>query len=478
MENFSKNKILAASFWNFMGLILIRAINYLSIPIFTRLLLPSELGIVSGYISYIALIGIFIGLGLNTSIGVARINYNRNYNSFNSSILYASFYWFIFVGVLANLTFNYYYPIIRIDRFWINYMLIAAFSGYVIDSFFKINTIDYKFKSNTFLGAANSICSLLLSIYLINHMSDKIVGRMLGQYLFYIVAAIVIFLYLGRFKPFYIERKSLAFAIPIGMPNMIHLASQTIMGQSDRVFILQLCDPSKVAIYSVAYTISSLLQVVWGAVNEVWTPWLFRSLKNENYDKIRQYSKRYLMLFSAIFAIVVLICPELTVFLSTPEYSEAKSFSPVIVLAGYFVFVYTFFVNIEIYKRENKYIAIATTIATVANIVGNIVLIPWFGYIAAAYTTLIAYFVLMIVHYIILSYVIKNNIYIKGTFIGPIVMLSLLTVFSVLNHDNIILRWGGAVGIVMALCIICLNRKKELIGNIKDIRKKNSENDV
>lgn len=54
MENFSRRKILVASFWNFMGLILIRAINYLAIPIFTRLLSQSELGIVSGYISYIA----------------------------------------------------------------------------------------------------------------------------------------------------------------------------------------------------------------------------------------------------------------------------------------------------------------------------------------------------------------------------------------------------------------------------------------
>ena len=434
--------------------ILIRAINYLAIPIFTRLLSQSELGIVSGYISYIALIGIFIGLALNTSIGVARINYDGNYIFFNSSILYASLYWFMLVVVLANLTFNIYYPIIRIDRFWINYMLSVAFSGYIMESFFKVNTIDYKFKLNTLLSAANSIFSLSLSIYLIHHVSNKIIGRMFGQYLFSIVAAVVIFLYLGRFKPFHIEWKALVFAVPIGLPNMIHLASLTIMGQSDRIFILQLCDPAKVAIYSVAYTISSLMQVVWGAVNEVWTPWLYRSLKNEDYDKIRQYSKIYLILFSVIFAIVVLVCPELTVFLSTSEYGEAKSFSPVIVLAGYFVFVYSFFVNIEIYNRQNKYIAIATMVATIVNIIGNIILIPLFGYVAAAYTTLMAYFILMIVHYIILNYVIRNNIYIKGTFIIPVSMLSLLTVFSVLNYDNTILRWGVAGVFILVLSLI------------------------
>ena len=229
---------------------------------------------------------------------------------------------------------------------------------------------------------------------------------------------------------------------------MIHLASLTIMGQSDRIFILQLCDPAKVAIYSVAYTISSLMQVVWGAVNEVWTPWLYRSLKNEDHDKIRQYSKIYLILFSVIFAIVVLVCPELTVFLSTSEYGEAKSFSPVIVLAGYFVFVYSFFVNIEIYNRKNKYIAIATMVATIVNVIGNIILIPLFGYVAAAYT--------------------------KGTFIIPVSMLSLLTVFSVLNYDNTILRWGVAGVFILLLFTICLNKREELIRRIKDIRKNDS----
>ena len=216
------------------------------------------------------------------------------------------------------------------------------------------------------------------------------------------------------------------------------------------------------------------MQVVWGAVNEVWTPWLYRSLKNEDYDKIRQYSKIYLILFSVIFAIVVLVCPELTVFLSTSEYGEAKSFSPVIVLAGYFVFVYSFFVNIEIYNRQNKYIAIATMVATIVNIIGNIILIPLFGYVAAAYTTLMAYFILMIVHYIILNYVIRNNIYIKGTFIIPVSMLSLLTVFSVLNYDNTILRWGVAGVFILVLFTICLNKREELIRRIKDIRKNDS----
>lgn len=471
MENFSRKKILVASFWNFMGLILIRAINYLSIPIFTRMLSQDELGMVSGYISWISIVGIFVGFGLNTSIAVARINYDGDFDAYNSSIIYFSLFWFVFLEIIANLTFNLYYPIVLVDRVWINFFLVAAFSGYVIESYIKKNTIDYKFKINTLLGSANSVFSLVISVYLIKHMSNRIVGRMIGQYLFYTVVAFVVFLYLGRVRPFRISRKVIEFAVPIGIPNMIHLASQTVMAQSDRIIILRLCNPTKAAVYSVAYTISSLLQVVWSAVNEVWTPWLFRSLKNEDTVKIRHYSKLYLYLFSAIFAVVVLVCPELTVFLSTKEYSEAKVFSPIIVLAGYFVFVYSFFVNIEIYERENRFIAFATAMAAITNIIGNILLIPARGYVAAAYTTLFAYFVLMLLHYIVLNWILKKQIYKKGTFIIPILILLMLTVVSVFNYKNIALRWIIASALIFALCIVCTYKRKELIAYIKDIRK-------
>lgn len=470
MENFSRKKILNASLWNFMGILLIRSINYISIPIFTRLLSQNDLGIVSGYVSYIALIGIFVGFGLNTSIGVARISYTGDYKKFNASILNAAIYWFLLVCAVTNLTYSYIRPIIQIERFWMNYMLLAAFSGYVIDSYFKMNTIDYKFKMNTIIGLVNSLISLMLSVALIHLLADKVLGRLLGQYAFYFVISVIIICYIVRYHPFKVDREALNFSIPVGLPNMVHLASQTIMGQSDRVFILRWCDSSKVAIYTVAYTISSLVQVVWGAINEVWTPWLFRNLKTEKYDAIVRYSKIYLFLLSSVYAIVILICPELTVFLSTAEYVEVKSFSPIIALSSFFIFIYSFLVNIEIYNRKNKYMAIATFVSTVTNIVGNIIFIPIYGYVAAAYTTLFSYFILMIMHYIILTYVIKKNFYKFGTFLPAIGIEVILTVISVSNYNNSLLRWGVATVVAFFLLGLCIKNRKKYLNIFRNIR--------
>ena len=109
--------------------------------------------------------------------------------------------------------------------------------------------------------------------------------------------------------------------------------------------------------------------------------------------------------------------------------------------------------------------------AAITNIIGNILLIPARGYVAAAYTTLFAYFVLMLLHYIVLNWILKKQIYKKGTFIIPILILLMLTVVSVFNYKNIALRWIIASALIFALCIVCTYKRKELIAYIKDIRK-------
>ncbi len=63
-----------------------------------------------------------------------------------------------------------------------------------------------------------------------------------------------------------------------------------------------------------------------------------------------------------------------------------------------FVFLYSMFVDIEEYYYKTKYTMYATTISAVANIIMNYFGIKLWGYIACAYTTLICYILLAILH--------------------------------------------------------------------------------
>ena len=94
--------------------------------------------------------------------------------------------------------------------------------------------------------------------------------------------------------------------------------------------------------------------------------------------------------------------------------------------------------------------AISTFIAAVGNIVGNYVLIPVFGYKAAAYTTLFSYVLLMILHYIFLTYLFKLNIYTIKMFICPIVFMIIMTTISLLTLEIIVVRYLVMLALFLA----------------------------
>ncbi len=87
------------------------------------------------------------------------------------------------------------------------------------------------------------------------------------------------------------------------------------------------------------------------------------------------------------------------------------------------LFYIIFFSNIEFYYERTKEIMYASIGAAVLNIVLNIGFIKAFGYTGAAYTTLICYMVLSLVHYCVMKDSIKKNI-MKLNFLTKVVDLS------------------------------------------------------
>ena len=91
--------------------------------------------------------------------------------------------------------------------------------------------------------------------------------------------------------------------------------------------------------------------------------------------------------------------------------------------------------QIEYYYEKTAYISIGTTLAALLNVVLNWICIPKFGYVAAAYTTLVTYFLYFFIH-LILAYKLSGyatiNIKILGICAGTLILLCvcLVTLYS------------------------------------------------
>ena len=443
-----RNTIIKASLWNFVGTFLLKSIAYISVPIFTRILDQSDYGYISTYTTYISLIGIIVGFGLNTATVNARIDFEGRFDDYNGSILRASLVVFIVELFIAQLTFRCIENILHINRLHLNLVFIIAYSEFVINTYYKINTVDYQFKKNLKVSLTNALISLVLAIVLIKLMKNSITAKLIGQGLFAFVIAIVLFARIAIVKCKRFTLSDIKYASVIAIPNVFHQVSQVIMGQSDRMIILGISGAAASAKYSVVYNFGLILQVIWNAINEVWVPWLYRRLHEKQHETIIKISRIYLYIFTLATVLMMLIAPDLLIVIAPRSYQDAKPIIEPIILATYFVFMYSFFANIEIFHRKNRFMAIFTMVAAVVNIIGNLVFIPVYGYGAAAYTTLFSYFLLMILHYVLATFIIKVSFYPLRLFLLPIVIALVSTVVSLLFLENCIMRYSLVLALI------------------------------
>ena len=109
-------------------------------------------------------------------------------------------------------------------------------------------------------------------------------------------------------------------------------------------------------------------------------------------------------------------------------------------------FLYTLYVNIEQFKKKTFGMAIASMIAAVVNMGLNYWLIPQYGYLAAAYTTLVGYIILLFIHMFLVwkmgmgqIYNNKFNLLIVAIGVFSTVLITLLYKFPVLRYMSILL---------------------------------------
>lgn len=137
--------------------------------------------------------------------------------------------------------------------------------------------------------------------------------------------------------------------------------------------------------------------------------------------------------------------PELIYILGGKQYMAAIYCLPPLITSCFFEFIYTMYVNIEFYKKRTMSVAIATIIATVLNIILNFIFIPMmpqYGYIVAAYTTLVGYAILFVLHYYLVKFMDMSFVYdIKYILIVLGIFTSLSIVFNFL-YEFTILRYG------------------------------------
>lgn len=468
----SLSQPLKASIWFTICSFLQKGIQFITAPIFTRILSPEDFGTVNVYNSWFQILLIVASLNLFQGVfNVGMIKFEENQYKYMSCSQC--------ISILSTLIFFLVY--ILFPNFWNNIfqlpsiLMIAMFVHILIYPSLQYwsghQRFNYKYRMLIFVTLLISILEPLLNIVAIKTSQYKAPAKILSSVFVQGIIGIVFLVYiLYKGKTFYDKRywsHILRFAIPL----IPHYLASTVLTSSDRIIIDKLCGSSYVGIYSIGYTISLALTIINTSINNSFIPWTFKKMKSKEYNQISPVSNMILIIIGVISVGLVILAPELVKIIAPVEYYDAIWVIPPVAMSVIFMFMYNLFGNVEFYFEANKFITISSVLVAIINIVLNYWFIPIFGYIAAAYTTLISYILFSIFHYLFMKRLVKLKIgqvkiyNIKFIFTLALIFISFAAIVMCLYNYPII-RYL----LILAIMIVAVWKKKLVLSTIKNFR--------
>lgn len=444
-----------------------RGLAIITTPIFTRIMPTDQVGVVSLFQSWASIIGTVATLALTSGgFQLSLREFGKERDRYVSSVLTLT----TLMGVLLMAVYafapGFWNDVTGLPTPLMVLMLLYLLFSPAQDFWLLRQRYEYKYKVAGLFTFVSALISSIVAVYAVIRASQSGVQelgavRLFATYSISISCSFVIWiaillkgktLYSGQFWKF-----SLSLSLPL-IGNSI--ASQ-VLDVSDRTMISSMVGNDAVGIYSTLYTVSSLSLIVWTAINSSFIPYLYENMGDpQKTDKLRTLSSGILALFSVIAFLATMLAPEIVRILTTEQYYEAIYIMPPIAAGVFFTAVSNMYSNVLIYFRKTQFIMISSALAAVLNVILNYIGIRQFGYIAAAYTTMIAYIVLGVSQMVVATKVYYNTT--QGTrkfvyntkLIGGILVLTVLCCLScLLLYETTVLRYLILLAVAVAFLL-------------------------
>ena len=409
---FAKFKQLASqsSLYTF-GELLRSSLSFLLLPLYTRLLTPADYGILGVMVPVYSLLGILMALGLPAAMlrfyfdhddEEARARYVSTVSAAMISsglliglVMTALGPW-LFGLLLPNVSFNPYVLLVvwNAALSTISLAPMTLFRARQQAQYFILFTlVDFLLNTSLILflvagqrqGALGSLRGQLLSAALMAVPSLWILlrtaalGRINGHSL-------------GRVLSWEALRPSLLFGLPL-LPNLL---GTWVLNVSDRIVLDSLVSKEAVGLYTLGYQFGILLNLISVALNNAWTPFFYQNAgERKNDTMLGTFITYQTLLFTLLALAIALLGREAIEIIAAPAFWPAYQVTPWIALGYLARFLVFFPVNGLLFRKRPQWMAVATLLAAAANITLNLLLVPRFGIMAAAFNTFAAFLLLL-----------------------------------------------------------------------------------
>ncbi|MGN1167994.1 MAG: lipopolysaccharide biosynthesis protein [Lachnospiraceae bacterium] len=477
MQNNKLNSLaLKAGIFYVVGQLFIRGITFLTTPIYTRLLSTAQYGEIRVYESWLLIMVPIMSLCLWRSVDRAKYDMGENYNAYVSSVQTLS-YFSIFGFFILCMIFRG-----PVQKFWgmSDVMFFMAFLyvfGYTSILFMQRREKQMmRYKASIFITTVTIVPATILSILLIywgrtHGYFEKLVElRVWGFYVPQVVGGIIVAILLWKQGKKFIQIEYWKYALKYSLPLIPEALSIQIMNQADKIMIQFLVGYEYTGIFALGTTISFIIWIVEDSVWNAFLPWMYEKIERHEEGDIEKPWSVLMHGFGIMSWFLVALAPEIVAVLGSKEYRMAVFLiAPMVTgtLLRFYSYIYT---AIQNYYKKTAYVAAGTIVTMVINVILNYVCIIKFGYMAAAYTTAVSYFILLVLQgYLEKKVAGRRVISLRKSAVVSIMYFMLNVVTMILFNVPWYLRYG-VIAVVTVFAIKWI--LPQFLRVVKDFKKK------
>jgi O-antigen/teichoic acid export membrane protein len=473
-----------------LATVLPRMFSFLLVPLYTDLLPKAAYGKVNIIFAWMIFFNVILAYGMETTF--FRFYNNETNKKAVIETTTVSIFWstllFLFPALLLK---NYLADLSGIDVQYIIYTIwILVLDALVIVPFSKLRAYQRPMIYAA-IKIGNVVVNLSLNVFFLIYLPkiaqanpDSFLGSLYTEnfeigYIFVsnIIASLLTFIALSpnyfhvnwQFD-FNLWKRMMRYGLPI----MVAGIAFAINEQFDKILLGKLLPANiadaEVGVYSACYKLGLFMVLFRTAYTLGIEPFFFSHSKNENAPQTYATITKYFVIFGSFILLFVIVFADSIKYLMLRDssYFEAMKVVPLIILANFFLGIYT---NLSVwYKLTDKtYIgAYISIIGAIVTLVLNFLLIPTMSYYGSAIATIAAYGTMMGI-----SYFLGNKYYPIPYDIKKITgYLGISTLFSIISFYYF--RENYFVGIPLLLVFMYFIYHNEKVTLNKILKRKNN----
>lgn len=437
-----------------------RLLNYLLVPLYTRIFNPEAYGVVSEFYAYVTFLIVLYTYGMETAYfhfsnkdDDREKVYSNSFSMLVMSSVFLSVILILFSNSIANGLGYHEHP-----EYIIWFALILAFDAITALPFARLRQ-ENKAKKFALIKIVNISSNIGLNLFFLAVL-PKFINSSLFSVLYnpaigvgYVFIAnllssfITLLFFYNDFRFFKLKvnfdliKEMLVYAFPLLIAGFAGMINETL----DRAILKYLVTDKSTAlhqlgIYSACYKLSIIMTLFVQTYRYAAEPFFFSQAKKKNNKELYASIMNYFVFVCSLIFLGVMLYMNIAKYFIGEKFHEGLQVVPILLFANLFLGVY---LNLSMWYKlsgQTKYGAWFSIAGAAITIILNFMLIPLMGYMGAAWATFICYGAMMIISYLYgqKNYPIPYNLKICL----PIIVLSIIIWKSA---DLLILNYASSI---------------------------------